>query len=310
MNRHAYLIIAHNHFEQLGVLVRMLDDIRNDIFLHIDKKVKNFDFDNLRSKVKYSNVYLVDNPVHVSWGGFSQIKSELLLLKKSTQINSYSYYHLLSGQDLPIKTQDQIHDFFDKNQGKEFVRFESDKFLYEDRLEYYHFFPDIIGRPDSIFKKIISKFNSFLVYIQKLLRVSRIRGYSNEYFQKGTNWFSITDDLARYILSKEKWIYKTFKYSFCCDEVFLQTLINNSLFKEKLYRKDYDNSCDAMARLIDWNRGKPYIFSIGDLEELKNSKLMFARKFDDSIDKKIILRIEEMILSGSKSSEFGVAPKI
>lgn len=36
--KHAYLIIAHNEPDVLSVLVRMLDDPRNDIFLHIDSK--------------------------------------------------------------------------------------------------------------------------------------------------------------------------------------------------------------------------------------------------------------------------------
>lgn len=36
--RHAFLLIAHNEFQLLKVLLSMLDDKRNDIFLHIDKK--------------------------------------------------------------------------------------------------------------------------------------------------------------------------------------------------------------------------------------------------------------------------------
>ena len=38
------MIIAHNEFELLEILVRLLDDPRNDIYIHIDAKVKNFDF--------------------------------------------------------------------------------------------------------------------------------------------------------------------------------------------------------------------------------------------------------------------------
>lgn len=36
---HAYLIIAHNEFEVLQKLVGALDDPRNDIYIHFDKKV-------------------------------------------------------------------------------------------------------------------------------------------------------------------------------------------------------------------------------------------------------------------------------
>lgn len=39
-HRHAYLIMAHNEWSLLNVLLSLLDDDRNDIYLHIDKKVK------------------------------------------------------------------------------------------------------------------------------------------------------------------------------------------------------------------------------------------------------------------------------
>ena len=38
--KHAYLILAHNEFELLQILVSRLDDFRNDIYVHIDCKVK------------------------------------------------------------------------------------------------------------------------------------------------------------------------------------------------------------------------------------------------------------------------------
>lgn len=30
----------------------------------------------------------------------------------------YAYYHLLSGMDLPIKDQDTVHAFFERNSGR------------------------------------------------------------------------------------------------------------------------------------------------------------------------------------------------
>lgn len=43
--KHAYLIMAHNNFYILEKLLRLLDDSRNDIYVHIDKKVSEFDFE-------------------------------------------------------------------------------------------------------------------------------------------------------------------------------------------------------------------------------------------------------------------------
>ena len=38
MNKHAYLIIAHDNFYTLEKLIKSIDDSRNDIYIHIDKK--------------------------------------------------------------------------------------------------------------------------------------------------------------------------------------------------------------------------------------------------------------------------------
>ena len=38
--KHAYLILAHNEFEVLNRLIESLDDVRNDIYIHFDAKVK------------------------------------------------------------------------------------------------------------------------------------------------------------------------------------------------------------------------------------------------------------------------------
>ena len=40
--KHAYLIIAHNEFEVLKRLISALDHEANDIYVHIDAKVKPF----------------------------------------------------------------------------------------------------------------------------------------------------------------------------------------------------------------------------------------------------------------------------
>ena len=41
-------------------------------------------------------------------------------------------------------------------------------------------------------------------------------------------------------------------------------------------------------RYIDWKRGNPYTFRKEDFNNLINSKALFARKFDLSVDKEIV----------------------
>ena len=293
MNKHAYLIIAHEQLEQLSILIEMLDDARNDIFLHIDKKFKTFDFSKIKNRIKYSNIYLVDNPIKVTWGAYSQIESELLLLEKATNIGSYSYYHLISGADLPIKNQNYIHEFFEKNNGKEFVRFFSDNIKNDyDRVSYYYHLQEIIGRDNNLIKKLLNKIQYYSIKVQKILGIDRGKGIV---FKKGTNWFSITDELARFVLSKKNWIRNTFRYTFCCDEIFLQTIIFNSKFKDKLYWNKFDNNCKAIMRFIDWDRGCHYTFRENDYNQLISSEFLWARKFNMNTDNSIIVKLKEVI---------------
>ncbi len=53
--KHAYLILAHGSYALLQRLVSAIDDERNDIFIHIDRKQKELP----RLQVKYSRGFLL-----------------------------------------------------------------------------------------------------------------------------------------------------------------------------------------------------------------------------------------------------------
>ena len=118
--KHAILIIAHAQQELLETLCELIDHERIEIFIHIDKKWKNFDEAHLRERVKFSTLKILDTRIDVQWGSHTQIWCELALLKEAAK-TPHDYYHLLSGVDLPLKTPDKILNFFDENAGKEFV---------------------------------------------------------------------------------------------------------------------------------------------------------------------------------------------
>ena len=96
MNKHAYLIIAHNEFEILKLLVNALDDARNDIYIHFDAKCK--DLPNL--ECNESGLYILQDRIDVRWGDYSQIETEILLFEYAHNIQdktgvNYLYYHLI-----------------------------------------------------------------------------------------------------------------------------------------------------------------------------------------------------------------------
>ncbi len=67
--KHAYLIMAHNNFNQLKKLLELLDYEKNDIYIHIDKKSK-FDKSELVKDIKKSKVYFTER-INVKWGSYN-----------------------------------------------------------------------------------------------------------------------------------------------------------------------------------------------------------------------------------------------
>ncbi len=286
---HAYMIIAHNQFELLEKLILALDDVRNDIFIHIDAKVKDFDFEHFGSLTSNSRVIFTDERVNVTWGDFSQVKTEMLLLKTAVKSERtekpYQYYHLISGVDLPIKSNDEIHRFFNEKDGKEFVHFTHNepKAIDVSRLRYYHLF----RKRRNTFTKIAAQ---LALKIQQFMHVDRLKKTGIQ-VQKGCNWFSITGDFAHYIVENLPQYEKVFNYSYCGDETFVQTMLVNSPFKDNLFMPNCNNNHEACMRLIDWERGNPYIWRLEDFDIIRNSPCIFARKFDLSVDGEIVDKV-------------------
>lgn len=296
---HAYLIMAHNNVAQLNKLLQALDDKRNDIYLHIDAKsaICKEDLVSLQN----SRLFLTPR-MHVYWADYSQVECELLLLKEAVTAH-HSYYHLLSGSDLPLKSQEYIYRYFDgddriylhyttKEKTTETIRF----------VKYYHLFQKQLsvanrGKQFSIYKVI----NKLSLGIQKILGISRISKEAT--IKKGANWFSIPHDFANYVISQEHYIQKQFAKTRSPDEFFLQTLAFNSNYKDRIYRFQEDDGYASCLRLIDWKRGNPYVFRKSDYDELITSDMLFARKFDSKVDDNIIDELCEYIQGNSRSKE-------
>lgn len=285
--KHAYLIMAHGSSEILKTLVSMLDDERNDIFLHIDKKsnlLADLEGEYSHStgtfkalEVTKAHLYVLKNRVDVRWGNLSQIKAEYALFEEAIKHGPYAYYHLLSGQDLPIKTQDFIHSFFDAHQGKEFIgitRGEEFEWDCRRKMMRYWLLTRFTRTRWGMVNAITKRLNK---YLSLLLSWSLHRSKMD--FAKGANWISVTQKCMEYIVSQKSFVMKRFDYTFCPDEFFVQTLVwNNPELRQALYSET--DEYEGCMRLIDWNRGNPYVWTMADQEELQASHRLFARKFD------------------------------
>ena len=280
--RHAYLIIAHTDFHRLRRLVEYLDDEYNDIYVHIDASATGFDSASFEGACRSSRLVFIEPRLNVKWGGYSGIRAELSLLDRAVSTDSYGYLHLLSGSDLPIKSQEYIHNFFEANKGYEFVESHDVRGHTLMRCRYYTLFPEHSGFPPAQLANNIFKW---------FLRLLGLSVNKDVEFRCGANWFSITGGFASYVCSQKEWVEKTFRHGNMCDELFLQTLLHRSPFREKCAGRN--------MRYIDWSRREnghrhPHTFTMEDYDSLKESDCLFARKFNERTDAEIMDRIKEI----------------
>lgn len=271
--KHAYLIIAHNEPDVLNLLLTALDDSRNDIFIHFDQKWLSAP----KVKMERAGMYVVKDRIDVRWGDISQIEVELLLFETAYKKGHYRYYHLLSGVDIPIKSQDYIHEFFELNKGKEFIGFTQGNISHEikRKVNRYHLWSNhfkrvgFIGNSMRIIRSIHLK-------VQEALSIERNKGFE---FRKGTNWVSVTSEFVEMLLSKKNSVLSTYQNTFCPDEIFKQSLCWDSVFKENVY--DIYNSRNSSKRMIQWVNNKIVDWCEEDIEFLLSSSGIFARKFSN-----------------------------
>lgn len=271
--KHAYLILAHQDFELLACLLRALDDPRNDIFIHIDKKVNDLPAFSLQD----SELYFLDDRIDVRWGDVSVVEAELLLFEAASRQGHYSYYHLLSGVDFPLKSADQIHAFCALHAGKQFIGFSKgdQRVQLERKVQRYHLFPRHFrssGSTADLFRKAL---RFLFLRIQIVLGIRRNKDID---FKKGTQWVSLTHDFVALLLSQKLAILKQYRNTFCADEIFIQTACWNSTFRSAIY--NVEDEAEGSQRMIRWQDNQIYDWGIADMEELERSNLLFARKFN------------------------------
>ncbi len=296
--RHAYLILAHKNWNQLQDLLSLLDHPQNDIYLHVDRFARGWDTSLLQGSVQQGTLNVLSTR-YAGWGSESLIDATLDLLRVATR-SPHVYYHLISGMDLPLRPQEEIRAFFSNAGNREFVDFKSatiSSAVLRDRLQTFHFLQNARER-----SPLLHKLDRALLRLQAILGVNRLKRCTVR-FQKGSQWFSITQPFAEYCLQQAPDYRPYFRFSKCADELFFQTILQNSPFQERRAVETYDDE-RATMRYIDWDRGSassPYVFRAQDFDTILQSGMLFARKFDETLDPAIIQRIKSAVLANSSA---------
>lgn len=261
------MVIGHgDNADVLQETINVLDNKNIDFFIHWDKKFKK---PNLLSHD--SHIYFIKS-LNVGWGTDSLMIVELKLLSAVNKANRYKMAHLISSADMPLMDSKYFIDYFDGQ--KSYLGFSDDNTKkFNKRLSYY--WPKFSLRNKRILTKLILAYN-------RLFHINRLKN-KDITLKKGPQWFSINTNLIPEILDFDK---NPFFNTYCVDEIFIQTIL--SRFSPK---KIVENDNVQAARYIDWNRGKPYTFSLKDVDELKkvkNTNFAFTRKVcDPTVVKKV-----------------------
>ena len=280
----AHLILAHSQPAQLERLIDSLQHENAYFFVHIDRKVKSSDFSFLASK---DRVFLISNRDKVYWGAYSIVQATLNGFKAIAESGiKMDLVNLLSGSDYPLKSPEEIHDFFEKNRDKNFMEY---KFIPEEwkeaetRLTQYH-----LTNFQFQGKTMLQTWMNKLLPVRKMPDLLVPVGKSQ--------WLSITMEAVLFIihyLDEHPEVVRFFKLTWAPDEMIFQTILYNSTFRSKLINNN--------LRYIDWSDGNasPKTLDYEDVDKLLASNALFARKFDMATNPELFDMLDKRIHSHS-----------
>ena len=283
----AYLISAYKYPEQLIRLIDRLATGDAQFLVHIDKRTDSATFQRMVAGAeRIASVRFLKRHT-CYWGGFGHVAATLEGIRAlvSNEIE-YEYAILLTGQDYPIKSNAHIQRYLRERHGQLFMEYfplphPEWQHYGMDRIEGWHWhvrgkYYRLMPSPSFPFRR-------------KFPRGLRPFG--------GSSYWCLTRDSLDFV---DRWTkdhpryVEFFKRVEVPDELFFQTIILNSEFRDRVQN---DN-----LRLVEWRdpeSGSPSILGAADFPMVAASPKLFARKFDMSVDSRVLELIDRHLLARS-----------
>lgn len=289
----AILIQCHKNPEQVNLLIDVMQHPAFTFFIHVDKK------SGIQKELKrVENVFVLPDEwrVDVQWAGLSQVDATLNLLNYARQKECFDAYWLCSGQDFPVKSAQEIVDWFEAHAGYDFVELFESKNNGSPHENHYDkrtsvCFPGwMLG--NTMFRRVCKR-----AYVEltggynKTFRWARRAPVNGWKFYFGSQWVCLssrtTEQIIAYLKEHPEY-YRFFENSFCADEAFFQTLVMNLPGETK--RMDY-------LHYVDWSEGKnsPKTLLMEDYDRLIRTDKLMARKFDAKVDAEIMESLRKSV---------------
>lgn len=283
-----YFILAHKRPKQLSALISLLQDGKSSFFIHVDKKVDLNSFAEINKK---DDCYFIKKRVKCNWGNYSLVQATLngmMEIKKFMKTNKPdSNYHciLLSGEDLPLKTNEKIHDFLANRQETSFIN--------HWKLPYEKWWNGGLFRFESLYVLDYNKYPETHYWLNKIIKKLRLhfvlpinriqKKFPDLELYGSSQWMILSKNLMEFVIetsNKNPQFLKIFKYVLAPDELYFPTLIHY-FQKQKSFVIENKATHLVIFKGVDAN---PQYLSIVDIINNKTETTLFARKFDIAIN--------------------------
>lgn len=289
----AYIILAHKDEAQVKRLVDTLDDLNSTFYLHVDL---NSAIHNFKMMFGRDRRVVFVKRVRAGWGTFGLVEATLNAMRCIKLQGQVDKVILLSGQDYPIKSNEEIdhyfknspyHIFMDYFSLPNYSKWGSNGGMY--RVNKYFFGP-------SVFEKYSARAINFLAIFFPFLKRSYTSGMQPF---SGSQWWAMNMRALKYILnyvdSNPEYI-KFHKNTFAADELFFQMILLNS--SDDLIKRNITNNNLRYMKWASPSAAHPEVLRLKDLEQIGSSHALFARKFDPKVDPQVIDVIDNEFLNG------------
>ncbi len=263
--RIAYFIMVHQRPEAFKTLLEKIYTRDQFYLIHIDRKASAETTETIQDYVvQYPNVYILESMNIVS-GGFSMIQAELNAMEFLLNASKHWDYLInLSGEDLPLRSQQIIRQFLTVNAGRNYI------FYYDQKF----YRPDTLQRIQNHFTELTHRISS-LIYKRDFMK--NVTPYI------GGKWFIFTRDTCSFLTNNEKVMEfeDYYLHTLLPAESFFQTVLMNTDFNDIIVNDDKRASYNPP--LI----GKDNYYS-QFLKFLAESNSLFINKVGDLTDDRTI----------------------
>lgn len=230
----------------------------------------------------------------INWGSYNIVLATVMLMQKALGNENNLYFHLISGQDWPMEAPSKIYKAFinDQNIYMNYFKAVDTEKSGENLIwwvKYYFNYNQINRR--SLFGKI---YHRVILYAQRIIGVNKLKKYgiNQNTIYAGEEWVDIPRDALQYAIERfeqNKNLQRVFANSFCSDEMWLQTILCNSPFKNRINKN--------IHRYINWtnkNVSYPAILDEEDFEKIKDGNYWWGRKISMPISNALIQKLDKL----------------